>query len=108
MPDRIGATIHEPFEITFLRIPVSTAYSTGVAQEVPGYTDAIANIRAITTEACQAFVWVSSPQDPVPRSAIAKILMGNMVLDAGFLFNPIPPDPNLYSQIPKVEGLFQR
>ena len=132
MPDRIGASIYKPYEITFLRIPTSASYFTGITEIVPTYTDDIANIHLIATEACQSSVWVSSPQDTIPRSFIAheifcnslgwhvalsqaglsieqaKDVIATMEMDAGFIFNPLPPDSNLYSLIPKIEGLFQK
>ena len=132
MPNRIGATTHEPYEITFLRIPNTANYYPGLTDAVPTYSDEISNIHLIATEACQSSVWVSSPQDTIPRSFTAheifcnslgwhialsqsglsyvqaKKLTANLNMDVGFIYNPMPPDPNLYLQIPKIENLFQK
>lgn len=126
-----GATIVEPFEITFIRVPRSA--DTDITQLLPSFTDETETIRVITVEACQSSVFVSSPQDTIPRSTIAhetfcnsqgwhvalaqtgssieeaKNLMELMEESINELsFNPLPPDQKIYPQIPKFESLFSR
>jgi len=131
MPDVRGATIYSPFEITFLRIPVSA--NPEIVKLVPNYNNEVASIHGLMVEVCQASVYVSSPQDTIPRSFIAQEIFCNSLgwhvalaqaglsVDqarsfiasiqsdaAGIVFNPIPPHPELYSQIPKFRNLFDR
>jgi hypothetical protein len=131
MPGIFGATTFYPSNHTILRLPYDGDRSD-YPHLPPQYTSNEAAIRLIATEACQSLMFVSSPQDTLPRSYFGHEIFCNsygwwLALNnagasleeaAAFLgtffagdptslvYNPIPPATQFYDMTPQFGEVF--